>query len=57
MSYLPDMRDVVVNNYQRLIEVAKAFGKTVSEGMLENWPKACELDEADDAGRMCTGYQ
>lgn len=31
--------DVVVNNYQRLIEVAKAFGKTVSEGMLENWPK------------------
>lgn len=36
--------DVVVNNYQRLIEVAKAFGKTVSEGMLEKLAKACELD-------------
>ena len=36
--------DVVINNYQRFIEVAKAFGKTVSEGMLEKLAKACELD-------------
>ncbi len=34
----------MINNYQRFIEGAKAFGKTVSEGMLEKLAKACELD-------------
>lgn len=36
--------NVVVNNYQRLIEVAKAFDKAVPEKMLEKLNAACEVD-------------
>lgn len=36
--------NVVVNNYQRLIEVAKAFGKPVPDKMLKKLEAACEVD-------------
>ncbi len=36
--------DVVVNNYQRLIQTAKAFGQPVPERILEKLGLACELD-------------
>ena len=36
--------DVVINNYQRFIEVAYKFGKTVPETLLEKLSSACELD-------------
>lgn len=36
--------DVVVNNYQRLIEVARAFDTPVPDSMLEKLAAACELD-------------
>lgn len=36
--------DVVINNYQRFIEVAYKFGKTVPETLLEKLSRACELD-------------
>ncbi len=36
--------DVVVNNYQRLAEVAEAFGRPLPGGILDKLAKACELD-------------
>lgn len=36
--------DVVINNYQRFIEVAYKFGKTVPKTLLEKLSRACELD-------------
>lgn len=36
--------DVVINNYQRFIEVAYKFGKTVPATLLEKLSRACELD-------------
>lgn len=36
--------NVVVNNYQRLIEVAKAFDRPVPDNMLKKLEAACEVD-------------
>ena len=36
--------DVVINNYQRFIEVAYKFGKTIPDTLLEKLSRACELD-------------
>lgn len=36
--------EVVINNYQRFIEVAYKFGKTVPETLLDKLSRACELD-------------
>ena len=36
--------DVVINNYQRFIEVAYKFGKTIPATLLEKLSRACELD-------------
>lgn len=36
--------DVVVNNYQRVLEAAKAFNAPILEGITEKLLKACQLD-------------
>ena len=38
--------DVVINNYQRLIEVADAYGILIPEGMREKLLNACRIDIA-----------